>query len=130
MLQVLCSTSELDEDGECIAVGDRIERPAGRRRAGTFYGTELDTVEWSFDRYAEITGAETVIIGGRVTAISGEWAPRSKPDSQGRAFALGHPRWVEGDEDLSGWLIALDDDRMRPAPPAPGSGRQPVSSNP
>lgn len=69
VLLVLCSDSELDEYGEVLRVGDHVRRMAARREAGVYFGTELDAVEWQFDRYADILGRESVTISGTTTAI-------------------------------------------------------------
>jgi hypothetical protein len=87
-VEVLCGTTVLDEDGETLAVGDVIDRPAVPRRRA-YYGGELDLVEWAFDNYAYAgPDPEAVTIRGRVTAIDaiyvtltratarGGWAPR------------------------------------------------------
>lgn len=68
MLQVLCSSTELEEYGEVLQVHDRVRRLGGRRR-GRFFGTELDEVEWSFDRYAGVAGDGAVTISGLVVAL-------------------------------------------------------------
>lgn len=69
MLRVLCTDSELAEEGDVLAVGDRPERLASRPALG-FYGTELDDIEWVFDRYAQV-GSErrTAAISGLVVSI-------------------------------------------------------------
>ncbi len=86
MLRVLCSETELQEDGEVIAIGDHVSR-VGCRVENVFYGTDLDEIEWRFDQYADAVGYEAVTISGQVIAISaiyvrftatsgGGWAPR------------------------------------------------------
>lgn len=69
MLRVLCSTSELDEDGETLTVGDRVHRLAARNQ-GKYFGTDLDNIEWHFDRYAKYTGRDTATVEGQVLAIA------------------------------------------------------------
>ncbi len=66
--EVLCGETELQEYGEVIAIGNRIERRAGRRSEDS-YGAELDRVTWAFDRYVEYTGAEKALIRGDVVRI-------------------------------------------------------------
>lgn len=69
MLRVLCTDSELAEEGDVLAVGDRPERFASRLASG-FYGTELDDVEWVFDRYVRVGGERrTSAILGFVVSI-------------------------------------------------------------
>jgi len=69
MLRVLCTDSELAEEGGVLAVGDRPERLAGRAAPG-FYGTELDDIEWVFDRYAQVGGERrTAVISGLVVSV-------------------------------------------------------------
>jgi len=69
MLRVLCADSELAEEGDVLAVGDRPERLAGRPVPG-FYGTELDDIEWVFDRYAQVGGGRRIaVISGLVVSI-------------------------------------------------------------
>ena len=70
MLRVLCSESELGEDGEALVVGDRIARPASRVE-DTVFGTALDEVEWRLDRDAVAAGREAVTVSGVVRSISG-----------------------------------------------------------
>lgn len=69
MLRVLCVQTELQEDGEVISVGDRVKRLAGRLPGG-YFGTNLDEVEWGFDRYAELTSSHAAVIEGDVVAIA------------------------------------------------------------
>ncbi|QHC58932.1 hypothetical protein [Rathayibacter sp. VKM Ac-2760] len=145
LLQALCTTSELDEDGVIVAVGDRIRRLAVPYRGG-YFGGDLDETPWMLDYYGDATGAaDTVWIEGVVTAIAAirtrltrlddgtwtarpgsaeleplrstadtrrpvpeiDWGPRSEPDADGHAYAMGVARQHEGDEDLSGWLITV-----------------------
>jgi len=70
VLRALCTTSELDEDGEVVAVGDRIRRLAVPYRGG-YYGGALDETPWMLDRYGDATGAaDTVWIEGVVTSVA------------------------------------------------------------
>lgn len=69
MLRVLCSRSELEENGEVIAVGDNVSRLASYGEH-VYYGTELDALEWHFDQYADAFGDPATTISGQVTAIS------------------------------------------------------------
>ncbi|MCJ1673352.1 MULTISPECIES: hypothetical protein [unclassified Rathayibacter] len=70
LLQALCTTSELDEDGEVVAVGDRIRRLAVPHRGG-YIGGDLDETPWMLDRYGDATGAaDTVWIEGLVTSVA------------------------------------------------------------
>ena len=68
-LQVLCSSYELEESGDIIAVGDHISKHASRLN-NAYYGTELDSIEWSFDSEAEADGSTATTISGEVTAVS------------------------------------------------------------
>ncbi len=76
VLRVLCSESELEENGEVIAVGDRVSRLAGRVE-GPYYGTDLDSIDWRFDQYAEDIGYEAATISGQVTEISAIYVQRT-----------------------------------------------------
>ena len=69
VLRVLCSTSELDEGGETLTVGDMVTRLAARNQ-GQYFGTDLDDIDWHFDRYAEYTGRDTATIAGQIVAIA------------------------------------------------------------
>ncbi|MDY0912713.1 hypothetical protein [Rathayibacter festucae] len=70
LLRALCTTSELDEDGEVVAVGDRIRRLAVPHRGG-YFGGDLDETPWMLDRYGDAIGAAgTVWIEGVVTAVA------------------------------------------------------------
>jgi putative ribosome biogenesis GTPase RsgA len=69
VLRVLCSTTELDEDGETLTVGDTVRRLAARNQ-GKYFGTDLDNVEWHFDRYAEYTRRDTANVTGQIVAIA------------------------------------------------------------
>ena len=68
VLTVICPTSELDEFGEVIRVGDDVHRLAARRR-GAYFGTRLDEVEWYFDQYAGLSEREAATIHGSVASI-------------------------------------------------------------
>lgn len=39
-----------------------------------------------------------------------EWGPLAEPDANGHSFRSGHRALREGDEQLIGWLITLDDE--------------------
>ena len=67
MLQVLCSETELAEEGETIAVGQHVRRTAARYGSGP--GDELTGVVWWFDRYAEGNPASAVTISGVVASV-------------------------------------------------------------
>ncbi len=67
MLRVLCSETELAEEGETIAVGQRLRRTAARY--GSALGGELAGVDWWFDRYAEGNPASAVTISGVVASV-------------------------------------------------------------
>ena len=69
MLRVLCSESELGEYGVVVTVGEHISRLAARIEE-PYYGTDLDTIEWRFDQYADAIGYESATISGTVAAIS------------------------------------------------------------
>jgi hypothetical protein len=88
IVEVLCGTTVLGEDGETLTVGDVIDRPAIPHKR-EYYGGELDLVPWLFDNYAFAGPSPGAIrIVGRVTAIEaiyvsltratarGGWAPR------------------------------------------------------
>ncbi|MGT2427418.1 hypothetical protein [Amnibacterium kyonggiense] len=82
MLRVLCSDSELDENGEVITVGDGVSRLAGRVQ-GTYFGTDLGSIDLHFDQYAEDLGHESATVSGRVAAISAVHVRRSRGDEGG-----------------------------------------------
>ncbi|NYF14993.1 hypothetical protein HDC34_003328 [Pseudoclavibacter sp. JAI123] len=69
MIRVLCSVSELEEDGEVVTVGDRVERQAEFASRG-FFGTELDRIRWHFDQYAEARVSQPWLISGTVESLS------------------------------------------------------------
>jgi hypothetical protein len=70
MLDVLCSTTELEEYGEILAVGDHVDRRATFPRRGNF-GTGLDDMEWSFDRYAGLTaGSVERTVAGDIVGLA------------------------------------------------------------
>jgi hypothetical protein len=68
MLAVFCADWELEEDGEIIAVGDRMRRAAIRRHTA-YFGSELDDVEWSFNRDSEGDRSGCTTIAGEVVRI-------------------------------------------------------------
>lgn len=88
VLRVLCSDSELDENGEVIAVGDCLSRLAGRVE-NVYYGTDLDSLEWRFDQYADAIGYHAATISGRVTAISAVYVRLTKAVEGGWTARLG-----------------------------------------
>lgn len=65
MLAVLCTDSELAEEGEVLSVGDQVARLAVTATPD-FYGTDLDRIEWVLDRYAQVASG-----GRRIAEISG-----------------------------------------------------------
>lgn len=70
MLDVLCSTTELEEYGEILAVGDHVDRQASFSQRG-YYGTGLDDIEWSFDRYAGLTiGSVEGTVAGDIVRLA------------------------------------------------------------
>lgn len=73
-MQVRCSRGELEEYGETIAVGDRVERAGVRRPSEAFFGTALDDVEWELERYHSLVAAPSFLIIGTVTAIDAVFA--------------------------------------------------------
>lgn len=88
MLDVLCSDMELGEYGEVIAVDDVVRR-LGVRRRSEWFGTDLDQIEYWFDRYAGLVGSgEVIVLSGEIDAIvsiytratrstDGVWGPRA-----------------------------------------------------
>lgn len=159
MIRVTCSVTELEEDGEIIAVGDRIERLA-EKATRQYYGNELDEICWHFDQYAPLLSPTPWSIIGTVASISAVYVRLALKSGRERIF---HPKpgsahleevlttlntrdpqrerqqremakhdppagatgWYgpdtlqpnEGDEDLTGWLITLVDERIQPAAP-------------
>jgi len=91
VLRVLCFESELAENGEAIAVGDRISRSAARVEHPE-YGTELDAVEWRFDQDADAAGTGAVTISGTVAAIGAVFVDRVRMGACGWATARGTAR--------------------------------------
>ena len=67
MLRVLCGSTELEEYGEVVAVGDRVKRPAARRDRRWL--PELEGVGWVFDRYAGFGAGEQAVVGGTVERL-------------------------------------------------------------
>jgi hypothetical protein len=71
MLQVVCTESELAEDGVVVTVGDVVSRVSVPFRGG-YFGSDLDGVPWMFDQYAAgfSDRDDVVVLAGRVTAIA------------------------------------------------------------
>ncbi len=89
MLDVLCTASELAEYGEVLVVRDRLERLAVTITPN-FYGTELDEIEWVFDRFAQVGsgGRKTATISGVIVSIDAVYV-RLTRKSRGWAPAAG-----------------------------------------
>ena len=159
MIRVTCSVTELEEDGEVIAVGDQIERSA-EKATWQYYGNELDEICWHFDQYAPLRSTSPWSILGTVASISAiyvrlaltgareqvlrpahgsahlEEVPATRNtrnpqrEHEQRELAKHDPPagatgWYgpdtlqahEGDENLTGWLITLVDERIQPVDP-------------
>jgi hypothetical protein len=93
MLQVVCSESELLEDGELVAVDDVLSRVA-TPFAGGYYGDHLDDVPWMFDQYAAgfSDRHDVVVLSGRVVAIAAIYVRLTLREDDGWAPIPGSAR--------------------------------------
>jgi hypothetical protein len=132
MLQVVCTESELAEDGVVVTVGDVVSRVSVPFRGG-YFGSDLDGVPWMFDQYAAGSSAAIYVrlssAGGdgwapipgsarlaSLTSTRDTWRPQPKiiwdvpaaPHPDGGYSARGYAERNEGDEDFSGWLFTLE----------------------
>ena len=80
--------SELDDDGDVIAIRDHVSRPASRVE-NVYYGTELDTIEWRFDNDAGAGGEPVTTISGEVAAISAVYVRLTAVRGHGWTAQLG-----------------------------------------
>jgi hypothetical protein len=95
MPQVVCSESELAENGEVITVGDDVSRVATLRRQA-YFGGFLDDVPWMFDQYAAgfSDRDDVVVLAGRITAIAAIYVRLSREGGDGWAPIPGSARLV------------------------------------
>jgi hypothetical protein len=138
MLQVVCTESELAEDGVVVTVGDVVSRVSVPFRGG-YFGSDLDGVPWMFDQYAAGSSDrdDVIVLSGRVVVIAAiyvrlsraggdgwapvpgtrdTWRPQPRivwdvpaaPHPDGGYSARGYAERNEGDEDFSGWLFTLE----------------------
>jgi hypothetical protein len=71
MLQVVCTESELAEDGVVVTVGDVVSRVSVPFRGG-YFGSDLDGVPCMFDQYAAGSSDrdDVIVLSGRVVVIA------------------------------------------------------------